>query len=347
MTNRPSETTMRASAQAAQSMDVTTAQSRQAVPVVHTEVRIKGEALSVPSVEISGRTVITTGNWLRVAAVRDEELVEGDTVADPESFISRVRETGLNADIFTFPQRLPDTTPKYAYHLEWDNFAIIPITTFSEWWDKRVESSVRRAVRKAAKAGVVVKLVVFDDAFVQGIVNINNESPFRQGRPFWHFQKSFDAVKRENSTYAERNDFLGAYYQDELIGFIRMTYADRTANIVQILSMMKHYDKRPANALIAKAVEICAQKGVSHLIYYNYIYNDPKSSLTEFKRRNGFEKVLLPRYYIPLTPKGKIALRLGLHRSLVKHIPQSLVTHLLKIRSLWYARRVKAVEGAI
>lgn len=338
---------MRASAQAAQSMDVTTAQSRQAVPVVHTEVRIKGEALSVPSVEISGRTVITTGNWLRVAAVRDEELVEGDTVADPESFISRVRETGLNADIFTFPQRLPDTTPKYAYHLEWDNFAIIPITTFSEWWDKRVESSVRRAVRKAAKAGVVVKLVVFDDAFVQGIVNINNESPFRQGRPFWHFQKSFDAVKRENSTYAERNDFLGAYYQDELIGFIRMTYADRTANIVQILSMMKHYDKRPANALIAKAVEICAQKGVSHLIYYNYIYNDPKSSLTEFKRRNGFEKVLLPRYYIPLTPKGKIALRLGLHRSLVKHIPQSLVTHLLKIRSLWYARRVKAVEGAI
>jgi len=44
-------------------------------------------------------------------------------------------------------------------------------------------------------------------------------------------------------------------------------------------------------------------------MYCNYIYNDPKSSLTEFKRRNGFEQVLLPRYYIPLTLKGKIALR--------------------------------------
>ena len=155
-------------------------------------------------------------------------------------------------------------------------------------------------------------------------------------------------MKRENSTYAERNTFLGAYYQDKLIGFIRMTYADRAANIVQILNMIKHYDKRPANALIAKAVEICAQKGISYLMYYNYIYNDPKSSLTEFKRRNGFEQVLLPRYYIPLTPKGRIALSLGLHRSLAKQIPQCLVARLLKLRSLWYARRMKssrAIEG--
>ena len=29
---------------------------------------------------------------------------------------------------------------------------------------------MRRAVRKAAKAGVIVKLAEFDDAFVQGIV---------------------------------------------------------------------------------------------------------------------------------------------------------------------------------
>jgi hypothetical protein len=110
---------------------------------------------------------------------------------------------------------------------------------------------------------------------------------------------------------------------------------------------MKHYDKRPANALIAKAVEICEQKGISHLLYYNYIYNDPKSSLTEFKRRNGFEQVLLPRYYIPLTPKGKIALSLELHRGLVQRIPKPLLMQLLKMRSLWYARNSKAIEGTL
>ena len=78
--------------------------------------------------------------------------------------------------------------------------------------------------------------------------------------------------------------------------------------------MIKHYDKRPANALIAKAVELCEQQGMSYLMYCNYVYNDPESSLTEFKRRNGFEQALVPRYYVPLTLKGKIALRLGLHR---------------------------------
>ena len=313
----------------------------------HTEIRMKGKAVSVPSVQIDGRTVIATGKWVRIAAVQDEELVEGETVVDPASFVLHLKETALNADIFTFAQKLPDTSRRFDYHVEWDNLAVIPITTFSDWWEKRVEPSVRRAVRKAAKAGVVVKLVEFDDAFVQGIVNINNETPIRQGRRFWHFQKSCEAVRCENSTYAERNAFLGAYCQDELIGFIRMTYADKVANIVQLLSMMKHYDKRPANALIAKAVEICEQKGISHVVYYNYIYNDPKSSLTEFKRRNGFEKVLVPRYYIPLTRKGELALRLGFHRGLAQRVPKPLLSQILKMRSLWYARRLKAVEGTL
>jgi hypothetical protein len=347
MTNRLSEATVVARGQAARSMDETTAQFRRVAPVGHTAIRVKGKAVSVPSVEIGDRTVITTGKWLKIAAVQDEDLVEGEIVADPASFVQRLKETELNADIFTFVQKLPDTTPRYTYHIEWDNFAVIPITTFSEWWDKRIESSVRRAVRKAAKTGVVVKLAEFDDAFVKGIVNINDETPIRQGRPFWHYRKSFDAVKSENSTYAERNAFLGAYYNGELIGFIRMTYADAVANIVQILSITKHYDKRPANALIAKAVEVCAQKGISHLVYYNYIYNDPNSSLTEFKRRNGFDKALLPRYYIPLTAKGKIALKLGIHRELAKSIPKPLLGRILKIRSLWNVRRLKAVEGAL
>jgi hypothetical protein len=318
-----------------------------ATGVSHTEIRVKGKGASVPSAQIDGRTILSTGKWLRIAAVQDEDLVEGETVADPESFVSALKETGLNADLFTFAQKLPHTSPKYAYHLEWENFAVMPITTFSDWWEKRVEPSVRRAVRKAAKSGVTVKQAEFDDALVEGIVKINNETPIRQGRPFWHFQKSFEAVKDENSTYAERNTFLGAYHEGELIGFIRMTYADGVANIIQSLSMMKHFEKRPANALIARAVEICAQTGTRYLMYCNYIYNDPESSLTEFKRRNGFEKVLLPRYYIPLTLKGRIALFLGLHRGLVRRIPEPLMHQLLRLRSLWYARRLKTVGGAV
>lgn len=312
----------------------------------HAEIAVRGKAVCVPCARIAGKTVITTGRWLKRAVLQDEELLEGEAIADLESFTRELKKSSLPADIFTFAQKLSDTKPRFPHHIEWDNLAVIPITTYSDWWDNRVESSVRRAVRKAAKSGVIVKEVEFDDAFVQGIVNINNETPIRQGRTFWHYQKSFEAVKREHATYRERTGFLGAYFGDELIGYLRVTYADNVANIIQVLSMMKHSDKRPTNALIAKAVEVCARQGVCYLAYCNYVYNDPDSSLTEFKRRSGFEQVLVPRYYIPLTVKGKTALSLRLHQGLVGRIPKPLLKKVLRFRSFWYERRLKATQEA-
>jgi hypothetical protein len=307
----------------------------------------KGKVIVAGSVQVGGRTVLATGRWLKIARLQDEELIEGETFADPASFVLHLSESGLAADIFSFAQKLPDTAPKHSYYAEWDNLAVIPITTFSEWWEKHAEPSVRRAVRKAEKVGVVTKLAEFDDGFVGGIVNINNETPIRQGRPFWHFEKSVEVVKCENATYRDRNSFLGAYYQGDLIGFLRLTRTDRVAHIIQLLTMMKHFDKRPANALIAKAVEVCEEQGMSHLTYRNYVYNDPKSSLTEFKRRNGFEKVLVPRYYIPLTLKGELAIRLGAHRGLAKCIPQPVLMRLLRLRNGWYARKAKTAEKTV
>ena len=310
----------------------------------HTEIRVKGKSVLVPSLHIAGRAVITGGKWLKTAVVHDEDLLDDETLTDPETFVSQLRRGAVNADLFTFCQRLPHTAPKYAYHLEWDNFAVIPITTYSDWWENRIESSVQRAIRKAAKSGMEVRPAQPDDEFIQGIVNINNDTPVRQGRTFWHFQKSFEEVKREHLTYPERNIFLGAYLQGELVGYVRMVSVGKVASVLQLLTMTKHYDKRPANALIAKAVELCEQKGMSHLMYCNYVYKDPKSSLTEFKRRSGFEQLLLPRYYLPLTLKGKVALKLGLHRGLARQIPEPLVRLFLKILGFWHERRLEAVK---
>lgn len=336
---------MRASEHLAKSSDGKQLESQRGpMEISQTETRVKGKNTYLPSLRIDDCTVVSRGGWLKTATIFDEELVEGEVVANPEWFVSRIKESPLKADIFTFAQKLPNSSPNYKYHIEWDNLAAIPITTYSEWFKTRAESSVQRAVRKAAKSGVTVKVMEFDDTFVRGVMDIHDESPVRQGRPFWHFQKSFEDVKREYSTYAERNVFLGAYVADELIGFIRMTFAGKTANIIQLLSKMKHYDKRPSNALIAKAVEVCERHGISYLLYCNYVYNDPNSSLTEFKRRNGFEAVLLPRYYIPLTQKGKVALKLGIHRGFAARIPKWLFGQLLKLRNAWYERRFKALK---
>jgi hypothetical protein len=307
--------------------------------VAQTEIHVKGRPVAVSSAQVEGKTIILTGRWPKIAVPQDEELIEGETVSEPKSFVAQLKNTGLSADLFTFAQKLPDSTPKYPYRFVWDNLAIVPIKSYSDWWDNRIESSARRAVRKATKSGVVVRVADFDDEFVRGIVGINNETPIRQGRAFWHFNKSFDKVKQENSTYPGRNIFLGAYLEGELIGFMRLIRADKVASTVQLLSMMKHYDKRPANALIAKAVEVCDKENLPYLMYCNYVYNDPNSSLTEFKRRNGFEQMLVPRYYIPLTRKGELALRLGFHRSLAQRIPKPIVGQLLKLRTRWYEFR--------
>jgi hypothetical protein len=305
------------------------------------DIRIKGKTIRVPSVCINGRTVIATGKWLKTAAVLDEELVEGETVPDPELFLARLKDAELKSDIFTFAQKLPDISARHEYHLEWDNAAVIPITSFSDWWEKRAEYDVRKAVKRAKKLGVVVELSEFNDAFVDGICRIYNESPVRQGTAFWHYQKHFDVVKRENSTYLDRSAFIGAYYNDELIGFIKMVYVGTIATTLQVISQRKHFDKKPTNALIAKAVEICEARRVSHLVYGSYVYKDPRSSLTEFKRRSGFEQVLLPRYYIPLTPMGRMALRLNCHLGVSDRIPKPLLAQLRKFRSVWYNRKLR------
>ena len=75
-----------------------------------TEVRVKGKAVSVPSAQIQGRTVLAGGKWIEIAAVQDEELIIGETTTDPESFIAELKESGFHADIFTFAQRIPNTS---------------------------------------------------------------------------------------------------------------------------------------------------------------------------------------------------------------------------------------------
>ena len=305
------------------------------------EIRVKGKSTYVPSVEIDGRNVVTVGKWLRTAIVRDEDLIEGDTITDSVRFVSSLQASGLRADIFRFAQRLPDVTPKYNFHVEWDNLAVLPVSTYEAWWKNDTEYSVRKSVNRSKKLGVDVKPVTFGDEFVTALCRIYAETPVRQGKAFWHYNKDFHAIKHELDNYLDRSRFIGAYVGDELIGSMKITYVGPVAAIMQIFSAQKHFDKRPNNALISKAVELCEQDGKPYLVYGNFLYLDPNSTLLEFKRRNGFKPVLFPTYYVPLTRKGKMALQLGLHRGIAALIPTPVVARYRKLRSLWYQRSIR------
>lgn len=304
-------------------------------------IHVKGKSIRVPSTCIEDRTVISHGKWIRIASVRDEELLEGDTVAATTSFVSELKRSGLKSDLFTFAQRIPDTAPKHKYHIEWENAAAVPITTYAHWWKEKTEHSIRKAVNRAEKLGVTVREIEFSDEFVAAVCPIYNEIPVRQGKAFWHYGKDFETLKAELGDYLGRSVFLGAYLEETLIGFMKITWVGTTGTITQILSMRQHFDKRPNNALIAKALKVCEARGMTHFIYGNYVYYDPNSTLTEFKRRNGFESVPLPRYFVPLTIKGWIVLKLGLHRNIADIMPKTLFSLLLKIRKRWYELRLK------
>ena len=314
--------------------------------VNHIDISARGKTIRVPTVEVAGRTVIALGGFVKTASIRDAIVAAGELVQDPATFVPALKASGLAADVLTFFQRPPDVTPRFNYHFELDNYAAVDCSNFDAWWEK-LPQEARKNTRRSAKRGVVVKQVAFDDTLVRGIHQLCDESPMRQGKPFWHYGKDFETVKREHATYLDRSDFIGAYFEDALIGFIKVVYVDQVAFIFHILAFNAHYDKRPLNALITETVRLCAQKGVKYLVYDKYIYGNKKdSSLVEFKRRNGFEQINFPAYYIPLTWKGKIYVSLRLYRGAVGLLPAPVLKFALAVREKMYRGKVKTAEAA-
>ena len=300
------------------------------------EIRVKGKPVQVPSVCLGGRRVISEGKWWKLGSVHDEEWLAEESVSDPTTFLAELKNSGLAIDIFTFGQKIPDNQPRHSYKMEWDNAAAIPLQSFSGWWDK-LPQVTRKNVRRSAKRGVTVREVPFDDSLVHAIVAIYNETLIKQGIPFAHHGKDFETVKKELSSMLDRSEFLGAYVENEMIGFIKVVYMRGVAAILHIVSMDQHYDKRPANALITRLIEICEQKKITHVLYGKFSYgNKTNSPLAEFKHRMGFEEMLFPRYFVPLTLKGNLVLRLGLHRGLIGSLPSWLIQFLIRSRAKFY-----------
>jgi hypothetical protein len=281
-------------------------------------------------IELGGRIIVIQGRIPRIARLEEEWYQD---IEDPETLINELGKTEPRPDILTFWQRLPEVEPKYPYRMEVDSIAALPIKSYSFWLEKQIDSAARNKVRKAQKKGVTVRRASFDDEFVRGMTSIFNETPIRQGRHFLHYGKDFKTIKSQFCRYLFREEIFGAYLGNELVGFIMLADAGRYAFLGQIISKIAHRDVAPNNALLAKAVERCAEKEISYLAYAYWL----DDGLGEFKRSNGFQKFDLPRYFVPLTQKGKLALNLGLHRGWKEAIPKQIVTSLKRLRRRWHS----------
>jgi hypothetical protein len=74
-------------------------------------------------------------------------------------------------------------------------------------------------VRKAEKSGIQTKMTGPNEKLAEGIWKIYNETPIRQERAFPHYGTPLNAVK-EGVLSSQNCTFIGAYFQDELAGFI-------------------------------------------------------------------------------------------------------------------------------
>lgn len=244
--------------------DIKLEEDRDQVQVEKKEILVKGKSTKLSSITIDGKEMVVTGGLIRTARLAEEWYQDDE---DPDIIVEALRKSKTKADIFSFWQRLPETKPYYKYYREWERIAALPIKSYDYWWKNQVNPKTRNLVRKAEKRGVVVKKVDFNDEFIKGMTDIFNETPVRQGRPFWHYGKDSETIKREFARYLFREELFGAYHNDDLIGFIFLAYAGEYTLLGQIISKIEHRDKAPNNALIAKAVEVCADKKIPHLVY--------------------------------------------------------------------------------
>ena len=262
----------------------------------------------------------------------DAREYEKDVIPNRE-LTDKLKERGV--DVFTFIERKwshPLVTPPRSWRKANDNIALLHVGTYSEWW-KNIGKKTRNMIRKAEKNGIKTTVAEPNEELAEGIWKIYNETPIRQGRGFPHYgTKLRDVVQ---SVLSSQNcTYIGAYLQNELAGFILLVHGDHITLISQILSLQKYWDKAVNNALIAKAIEVCANRH-EEWIMYGRMGNHP--TLDIFKQNNGFTRFQLARYYIPLTKKGKIATRLGLHREMKDALPQSIKYQLIPVYN-WISR---------
>jgi hypothetical protein len=290
--------------------------------------------------DVCGCDITVSGRFIRVATLSAEMF---EFIEDPEAAVELLRKSPKRIDLFSFVQCLADPSPQYTYPMEWDNLAVIPVSTFDHWWKSQIGTFPRNRARQAEKKGVKILEVPYSEDLVRGIWEIYNECEIRQGKRFPHYGKDLETVRKMTATFLDRSAFLGAYLGERLIGFAKL-HCDKArtqAGLTHILSLVEHRDKAPTNALVARAVRYCADNKIPHLHYLRFTYGNKWDSLTDFKERNGFKQVNIPRYYVPLTRTGRIAFQLGLHKRLVDHIPDSIAARLRALRKFWYTQKAQ------
>ena len=297
-------------------------------------------------VKVCDREIRIEGRLLRIARPHGDRYRFLD---DPAVVLDGLRQCGTRVDLFSFAQRLPETKPKYPYPMEWDNFAVLPISTFDHWWTKQIDTRPGTGCGRRRRRGSTLREVPFDDALVKGIWEIYNECPVRQGRRFPHYGKDIETVYREEATHLDCSIFIGAFLGDKLIGFAKLVHDEtRTqAGLMNIVSMIQHRDKAPTERPDSASGPILrrTRDPLSRVLEVRLREKADETASATLRNVNGFQRIDLPRYYVPLTRWVGLPSVWGCTTAWLTRLPDSLAAKLRDLRAAWYNRRYTIHDG--
>jgi hypothetical protein len=277
---------------------------------------------------------INKKGFVKIAKLYEENEYLHNLVPS-NSFFEKLKEREI--DICTFIERkwcCPISNPQREWLKTKDNIALLEVIPYKEWLEK-IGKKTRNMIRKAEKSDIKTSIIEPSEELALGMWKVFNETPIRQGRHYSNYGISLDAIRGGVMASRKTGDtFIAAYFKDEFVGFVQLRYGDNIVVMSEILSLQKFWDKAVNNALIAKAIEVCAAKNDKWLMY-GRMGNHP--SLDNFKVNNGFTKFNLIRYYVLLTNKGRIAGKFSLHREVKDALPQSLKGPLIPVFN-WVSR---------
>jgi hypothetical protein len=262
--------------------------------------------------------------FCRYAQYSHEYLHDADHTAE---LLADLKKRGV--DLFTFVQRsFMQHERRYLFLKENECIALLKISSFDNWWNFQANKKTRNLVRKAQKSGVIVEPVEENEDFARDVLRIYDETPIREGRRFGRYRTMNLAVLGRGFRNLRNSDLLGAYVNRQLIGFMWIIYGDKVAELENCLSLIQHRDKAPMNMLMAEAVRRCSKKGVHFLVYEKFGY---LPGLDSFKMHNGFKRCVTTRYFVALSQRGSLAIKLKMHKDIAYSLSPRLTRTLLPI----------------
>jgi hypothetical protein len=104
---------------------------------MHTNERdiiVKRKPVIVDSITIDIKTVVATGRLVTTARLQQDWFSD---LERPRSVAQALKNTGSGLDLFTFLQRLPETTLRYDYYMEWEQVTALPLKNYSTGWKSK------------------------------------------------------------------------------------------------------------------------------------------------------------------------------------------------------------------